>query len=223
MSSDGGGCLPVFDRDGRVVEMDVGGDGAVHRLLADTGSLPEGKLDAVRKECVRTGKPFEWAFLMDALQSERDQNITIDTAQIWFKTAKRPYVIIDAPGHREFLRNMITGASQADGAVVARLSASDPLLANQLALAGTTAELCQLLAKRSWFNNGGYFGFRSGAALGETLEAVPNRPVEALRATGAGTLQTFLFGRLPQALSGFTSLTLYQTKQEALEAAGLKE
>ena len=57
--------------------------------------------------------PFEWANLMDALQSERDQNITIDTAQIWFHTKKRQYVIIDAPGHKEFLKNMVTGAANA--------------------------------------------------------------------------------------------------------------
>jgi bifunctional enzyme CysN/CysC len=55
---------------------------------------------------------------MDALQSERDQNITIDTAQIWFQTKKRQYVIIDAPGHKEFLKNMITGAANAEAALL---------------------------------------------------------------------------------------------------------
>ena len=62
--------------------------------------------------------PFEWANLMDALQSERDQNITIDTAQIWFQTKKRQYVIIDAPGHKEFLKNMVTGAANAEAALL---------------------------------------------------------------------------------------------------------
>ena len=62
--------------------------------------------------------PFEWANLMDALQSERDQNITIDTAQIWFQTRKRQYVIIDAPGHKEFLKNMVTGAANAEAALL---------------------------------------------------------------------------------------------------------
>src|SRR5512137_2001091 len=66
----------------------------------------------------RLGVPFEWANMMDALQSERDQNITIDTAQIWFRTPRRQYVIIDAPGHKEFLKNMVTGAATAHAALV---------------------------------------------------------------------------------------------------------
>ena len=66
----------------------------------------------------RRGMPFEWAFLMDAIQAERDQGITIDTTQIWFQTAKRPYVIIDAPGHKEFLKNMVTGAASAEAALL---------------------------------------------------------------------------------------------------------
>src|SRR6185312_9587987 len=66
----------------------------------------------------RRGMPFEWSFVLDALQSERDQNITIDTSQIRFHTRARDFVLIDAPGHTEFLRNMITGAAQADAAVL---------------------------------------------------------------------------------------------------------
>src|SRR6185503_8584574 len=68
--------------------------------------------------CERRGMPFEWAFLMDSFQSERDQGITIDTSQIWFKTPKRDYTIIDAPGHREFIKNMITGAASAEAAIM---------------------------------------------------------------------------------------------------------
>ena len=72
----------------------------------------------MRRECERTGKPFEYAFLLDALSDEQDQGITIDTARCFFKSAKRDYIIIDAPGHIEFLKNMISGAARAEAAVL---------------------------------------------------------------------------------------------------------
>jgi len=101
-----------------VGHVDHGKSTVVGRLLADTGSLPQGKLEAVRKECERTGKPFEYAFLLDALSDEQDQGITIDTARCFFKSDKRDYIIIDAPGHIEFLKNMISGAARAEAAVL---------------------------------------------------------------------------------------------------------
>lgn len=101
-----------------VGHVDHGKSTFVGRLFNDTGSLPEGKLEQLQRIAERRGVPFEWANLMDALQSERDQNITIDTAQIWFQTKKRQYVIIDAPGHKEFLKNMITGAANAEAALL---------------------------------------------------------------------------------------------------------
>ena len=101
-----------------VGHVDHGKSTFVGRLFHDTSSLPEGKLEQLQKVAERRGVPFEWANLMDALQSERDQNITIDTAQIWFHTGKRQYVIIDAPGHKEFLKNMITGAANAEAALL---------------------------------------------------------------------------------------------------------
>src|SRR5580693_8913803 len=101
-----------------VGHVDHGKSTFVGRLLHDTGSLPEGKLEQLEEVAKRRGVPFEWANLMDALQSERDQNITIDTAQIWFQTRKRQYVIIDAPGHKEFLKNMVTGAAHAEAALL---------------------------------------------------------------------------------------------------------
>lgn len=101
-----------------VGHVDHGKSTIVGRLLSDTHALPEGKLEAVRKECKRTGKPFEYAFLLDALSDEQDQGITIDTARCFFKTQKRDYIIIDAPGHIEFLKNMISGAARAEAAVL---------------------------------------------------------------------------------------------------------
>jgi bifunctional enzyme CysN/CysC len=101
-----------------VGHVDHGKSTFVGRLLHDTDSLPEGKFEQLQAVAARRGVPFEWANLMDALQAERDQNITIDTAQIWFRSSKRQYVIIDAPGHKEFLKNMITGAANAEAALL---------------------------------------------------------------------------------------------------------
>jgi bifunctional enzyme CysN/CysC len=101
-----------------VGHVDHGKSTVVGRLLADTGALPQGKLDAVKRECERTGKPFEYAFLLDALSDEQDQGITIDTARCFFKSDTRDYIIIDAPGHIEFLKNMISGAARAEAAVL---------------------------------------------------------------------------------------------------------
>src|SRR3979411_1357642 len=101
-----------------VGHVDHGKSTLVGRLLHETESLPEGKLDMLKAVSARRGMPFEWSFLLDALQTERDQGITIDTTQISFRTRSRDVVLIDAPGHAEFLRNMITGASQADAALL---------------------------------------------------------------------------------------------------------
>ncbi|HVV39857.1 MAG TPA: adenylyl-sulfate kinase [Nitrobacter sp.] len=101
-----------------VGHVDHGKSTLVGRLLHETGSLPDGKLDMLKAVSARRGMPFEWSFLLDALQTERDQGITIDTTQIRFRTRSRDVILIDAPGHAEFLRNMITGAAQADGAVL---------------------------------------------------------------------------------------------------------
>ena len=98
--------------------VDHGKSTLVGRLLADTGSLPDGKLEQVRALCERTSKPFEYAFLLDALKDERAQGITIDAARVFFKTATRHYIIIDAPGHIEFLKNLITGAARAEAALL---------------------------------------------------------------------------------------------------------
>ena len=106
-------CSVVF-----VGHVDHGKSTLIGRILAETGSLAPGKIESIQKECAGKGQAFEYAFVLDALSEEQEQNITIDTTQIHFRSAKRNYVIIDAPGHQEFLKNMITGAASADAAVI---------------------------------------------------------------------------------------------------------
>ena len=98
--------------------VDHGKSTIVGRLLVDTNSLPQGKLAQVKATCAKTSKPFEYAFLIDALKDEQAQGITIDSSRVFFKTALRDYIIIDAPGHIEFLKNMITGAARAEAALL---------------------------------------------------------------------------------------------------------
>ncbi len=99
-----------------VGHVDHGKSTIIGRLLAETKSLPEGKLEQVKLNCERNSKPFEYAFLLDALKDEQAQGITIDSARVFFHTDKRNYIIIDAPGHIEFLKNMISGAARAEAA-----------------------------------------------------------------------------------------------------------
>ncbi|MDD5070038.1 MAG: GTP-binding protein [Candidatus Omnitrophica bacterium] len=101
-----------------VGHVDHGKSTVIGRLLADTDSLPKGKLEQVKLSCQRSSRPFEYAFLIDALKDEQSQGITIDSARVFFKTEKRDYIIIDAPGHIEFLKNMVTGASRAEAALL---------------------------------------------------------------------------------------------------------
>ena len=98
--------------------VDHGKSTVLGRLLADADALPKGKLKKVKAMCERNSKPFEYAFLIDALKEEQSQGITIDSARVFFKTKVREFLIIDAPGHIDFLKNMVTGAARAEAAVL---------------------------------------------------------------------------------------------------------
>jgi small GTP-binding protein len=101
-----------------VGHVDHGKSTLIGRLLYDTGCLPPDRFAEIQRSSEMLGKRLEFAFVMDCLEEERERGITIDTTQTFFRTPKRKYVIIDAPGHKEFLKNMITGTSQAEAALL---------------------------------------------------------------------------------------------------------
>ncbi|WP_264784405.1 GTP-binding protein, partial [Gluconacetobacter azotocaptans] len=101
-----------------VGHVDHGKSTLIGRLLHDTDNLPEGRVAQIVESSKKRGLKVEWSFLLDSLQIERDQGVTVDSTRIPFRLGDREFVIVDAPGHRQFLRNMITGAADAEAAVL---------------------------------------------------------------------------------------------------------
>lgn len=99
-------------------DVDHGKSTLLGRLLLETGSLSLEKISELEDVCHQRGKDLEPAFFIDQLKEEREQERTIDTAQVFLKTRKRSYCLIDTPGHVEFIKNMMTGLTQAEAALL---------------------------------------------------------------------------------------------------------
>src|ERR1700712_4673402 len=98
--------------------VDHGKSTLLGRLLHDLDLLPDGKVAALEAASAARGVPLEWSFVLDAFQVERDQAITLDVTHVRVRTARREFNIVDAPGHRDLLRNHVTGAAEASAALL---------------------------------------------------------------------------------------------------------
>ena len=121
-------------------DVDAGKSTILGRLMLDCGYVPQAKIEEMERSSERRGVPMEYSFLLDAFQIERDQAITLDSSRIWLTTPNREIVFVDAPGHRELIRNLVSGASEVDAAVLV-ISAEE----------GVTAQTCRQALFLRWF------------------------------------------------------------------------
>src|SRR5215472_793063 len=101
--------------------VDDGKSTLIGRLLHEQNLIFQDQIEALAKDSLRhgtTGDEIDYALLVDGLEAEREQGITIDVAYRYFATPNRAFIVADSPGHEQYTRNMVTGASNSDAAVI---------------------------------------------------------------------------------------------------------
>lgn len=165
--------------------VDHGKSTLIGRLLLDTGHIEPHVIEKFKKEAQEKGKPtFEFAWVMDHLKEERERGLTIDVAHRRFETDKNYFTIIDAPGHRDFVKNMITGTSQADAAVLVvgapegRQAQTNEhvFLARTLGVERLIVAINKMDATKPAYDQGKYDSVK--AEVGKLLQSVGYKPAD---------------------------------------------
>lgn len=165
--------------------VDHGKSTLIGRLLLDTGHIEPHVIEKFKKEAQEKGKPtFEFAWVMDHLKEERERGLTIDVAHRRFETDKNYFTIIDAPGHRDFVKNMITGTSQADAAVLVvgapegRQAQTNEhvFLARTLGVERLIVAINKMDATKPAYDQGKYDNVK--AEVGKLLQSVGYKPAD---------------------------------------------
>src|SRR3989304_3922165 len=175
--------------------VDHGKSTTVGRVLYDTGSIDPHELENLKKLAEQLGKAtFGFAFVMDQVKEERERGLTIDVAHKRFDTDKYYFTIIDAPGHLDFVKNMITGTSQADAAVLVVGAAEGPptqtrehiFLARTLGVEQLIVAVNKMDATKPEYNEARFNDIKSEVStlmtsVGDKVDRIPFIPLSAYK------------------------------------------
>ncbi|NCN98968.1 translation elongation factor EF-1 subunit alpha [Candidatus Pacearchaeota archaeon CG10_big_fil_rev_8_21_14_0_10_35_219] len=197
-----------------VGHVDHGKSTTIGRLMFDSGNLPAQELEKLKKMAQEKGKVgFEFAYVMDKFKEERERGVTIDLSYQKVITNKREVTIIDAPGHKDFVKNMITGASQADAAflVVAAKEGVQPQTKEHLWLLKTmgVGDICILVNKMDTveYKEDAFNKVKEG--LGTLLKTAGYKPEEMTFIAASGFMGDNVFNKSDK-MAWYKGPTVYE-------------